>query len=200
MTQSNFKKNLQSHFNNKSLSNTQLKKLENLQQQYEPANKRNLSFNWTIAASLFFAAVTAGILFINLPSDIRQLIGDEVATNHIKLKPLEIKTADIKDIRQYFTELDFNPVESSSLTINNQSLIGGRYCSIQGIAAAQLRFKNTSSGEIQSLYQTIYDKRKFKSLPDLTAGNKPVTVYAKGLAIDIWVEKDILFALTREEK
>lgn len=51
---------------------------------------------------------------------------------------------------------------------------------------------------IQSLYQTIYDEKVFYDLPLLKEGQKPITVYSKGLAVDIWIEKGLLFALTRD--
>ena len=79
-----------------------------------------------------------------------------------------------------------------------KSLIGGRYCSIQGVRAAQLRLKDSKTGQIQSLYQAVYDAKVFSGLPELKEKQKPVTVYSKGLAVDIWVEKGLLFALTKE--
>lgn len=96
------------------------------------------------------------------------------------------------------TKLDFMPVESALLKGSTKSLIGGRYCSIQGITAAQLRLKDNETGQVQSLYQTVYDKKVFYDLPVLKEKQKPITVYSKGLAVDIWVEKGILFALTRD--
>ena len=199
MKQSNFKQHIINHLEDKKLSNEQLDKLSALQEAYSDDKKNNTNFHWIAIVATLFITILSGILFINTTIDIKQLIGNEVASNHIKLKPLEVKTNDIKEIRKYFTELDFNPINSSLVAMNDQSLIGGRYCSIQGITAAQLRFENKKSGEIQSLYQTTYDRDTFKSLPNLSSGDKPITVYSKGLAIDIWIEKDILFALTKKE-
>lgn len=200
MTQTNFKDKIENHLKDKNLSSAQLEKLSALQEKHTSHSKQSFSNNWKTVTALLFLSVIGGILFTSNTSDIKQLIGNEVASNHIKLKPLEIKTSNIKDIRKYFKELDFKPVESTSVALNEQSLIGGRYCSIQGITAAQLRFKNNISNDINSLYQTVYDKQKFKSLPDLTSGDKPITVYSKGITVEIWVEKDILFALTKEKK
>ena len=38
-------------------------------------------------------------------------------------------------------------------------------------------------------------KQMFKDFPELKEGSKPLTVYVKGMKVDMWVEKDILFAL-----
>ena len=137
--------------------------------------------------------------FINSPQHaLDERIGNEVAKNHIKLKPLEISTSSIQVIRNYFTELDFSPIESSLLKDTGKVLLGGRYCSIQGITAAQLRLKDEKTGQVQSLYQTLYDPKVFSGLPVLDKDNQPVTVYSKGLEVEIWVEKGLLFALTKE--
>ena len=38
-------------------------------------------------------------------------------------------------------------------------------------------------------------KQVFNDFPELKEGSKPLTVYVKGMKVDMWVEKDILFAL-----
>ena len=128
--------------------------------------------------------------------DVRERIALEVATNHIKLKPLEIETSNIEGIRDYFTKLDYLPVNSRLVGDAGLELIGGRYCSLQGITAAQLRLKKPGSDTVQTLYQTEYRKDIFESMPLLEEGEAPVDIYVKGIRIKIWVEKGLLFALT----
>lgn len=65
-----------------------------------------------------------------------QLIAEEVVSNHLHLKSLEVETASINTVRGYFTKLNFMPVESSLQALNKLQLIGGHYCSLQGITAA----------------------------------------------------------------
>ncbi|MFT4799487.1 MAG: hypothetical protein ACI9B8_002041 [Sulfitobacter sp.] len=67
-----------------------------------------------------------------------QLIAAEVAKNHINMKPLEVQTGKLNELKDYFTELDFSPVQSSHFSAGQ--LIGARYCSVQGVTAAQLRY------------------------------------------------------------
>jgi len=201
MTQRHLKESLQRHINSKSLSDTQLKKFLDIQQQgaNKPIKTKPVQLRW-VASFAFVFVVLASSLYINFnPAfDLEDRIGNEVAKNHIKLRPLEIETSSIDLIRQYFTELDFSPIESSLINQARQTLVGARYCSIQGITAAQLRLKDKKTGRVQSLYQTIYKPEVFKNIPLLEEGNKPITVFSKGLAVDIWVEKGLLFALTRE--
>ena len=201
MSKGNLKKVLCEHIESKSLSEQQMNALLDLQNGYVKREKKKfyLQTRWLAVAAIIFISMLNALYFSMLPDELlEQRIGSEVAKNHINLKPLEIQTSSINAIRGFLTELDFLPVESSFLKGSTKNLIGGRYCSIQGITAAQLRLKDSKTGKIQSLYQTVYDKKVFHDLPLLKDGQKPITVYSKGLAVDIWVEKDILFALTRE--
>lgn len=196
MKKGNLKYIVREHIEEKSLSDNQLNSLMELQNKQH--KKSIIPTRWLAVAAVLLLAVS-NIFYFDFSSNLKldQRIGREVAKNHINLKPLEIQTSSIREIGQFLTELDFVPVESSLLK-GTKNLIGGRYCSIQGVTAAQLRLKDRKSGQIQSLYQTVYDEKKFPGLPLLKEDQKPVTVYSKGLAVDIWVEKGILFALTHD--
>jgi len=201
MKNGNLKNVVNEFIESKSLSDKQLESLLKLQQNNpEKGNTTSdIKFRWIAVAAVFFIAL-GNVLYFSLSPELalEQRIGSEVAENHINLKPLEIQTSSIKDIRGFLSKLDFLPIESVLLKGGTKSLIGGRYCSIQGVRAAQLRLKDSNTGQIQSLYETVYDPNVFSNLPELKEGQKPVTVYSKGLAVDIWVEKGLLFALTRE--
>lgn len=201
MKKGNLKKVIYDHIEDKSLSDNQLDELMQLQKDIvkKQPRKSNMQIRWLAIAAVLFIAIGNVLYFTSMPElALDERIGNEVAKNHIHLKPLEIKTSNIKTVGVFFTKLGFLPIESSLLTGSTKNLIGGRYCSIQGITAAQLRLKDSKTGQVQSLYQTIYDEKTFSGLPLLKENQNPVTVYSKGLAVDIWVEKGILFALTRE--
>ncbi len=191
---------VQNHLNSKQLSAQQLKSL----QQLETADNRHNSLLLPLVKITGVACLVLLTLFgfsffrQDYPTHIslEQRIAQEVATNHLKLKPLETKSQNMQGIKQYFKQLNFLPVEPEFLQQSRQILLGGRYCSIQGVSAAQLRLKNNKTGQIQSLYETQYDPHVFKNIPQLEHNEKPLTVYAKGVKVNIWVEKDILFALT----
>lgn len=198
MSKGNLKKVINDFVEDVSLADKQLASLMKLQQT-SVKKQRDVRYRWIAIAAVFFVML-GNIFYLVISPELTldQRIGSEVAKNHINLKPLEIHTSSMEKIRGFLTELDFLPVESIFLKGSTKNLIGGRYCSIQGVTAAQLRLKDSKTGQVQSLYQTIYDKKVFYDLPLLKNKQKPITVYSKGLAVDIWVENDILFALTRE--
>lgn len=196
MKQGNIKRIIEKNIRSKSLSKNQLDSLLQQQQNHSAAYKYKLRHLSAVFAALFIGMLLTTLLSTDLP--IEEKIGSEVAKNHIKLKPLEVATSQLSELRQYFTELDFSPIASQHVNFSEQTLVGGRYCSIQGITAAQIRLKDKNSGQLQSLYQTIYDRKKFSGIPLLSDKQKPVTVHANGVTVDIWVEKDLLFALTKD--
>lgn len=158
-------------------------------------------FGW--AAVLVAAVLLPTLLWHLLPpraieADMPRRIADEAAANHLHLKPLEVETYAIAGIRDYFSDLDFRPVDSALTLLDGLDLLGGRYCSIQGLTAAQLRLGPSPAGPVQTLYQTRYERERFGTLPQLDLGEPPLTLKARGLDVAIWVEQDILFVLIRD--
>lgn len=192
------KQSVREHLKSNTLTDKQLQRLESLSRQATP----EIVHRFSIYPLAFAGAVAAFLLaFLLAPmiieqGDVRERIAMEVATNHIKLKPLEIETSNIEGIRDYFKKLDFLPVNSRLVSEAGLELIGGRYCSLQGITAAQLRVKKPGSDVVQTLYQTEYRKDIFENMPQLEEGEEPVDIYVKGIKIKIWVEKGLLFAIT----
>lgn len=197
------KQSVREHLELNTLTEYQLQKLESLSEQVKTENVRpdNVQ-NKSIYPMAIAGAVVAFLLvflwapLVNEQTDVRERIALEVAANHVKLKPLEIETSNIEGIRAYFNKLDFLPVNSRLVSDAGLELIGGRYCSLQGITAAQLRVKKPGSNVVQTLYQAEYRKDIFENMPLLEEGEAPVDIYMKGIKVRIWVEKGLLFALT----
>ena len=192
----------------KHLSPQQLQQLMALQQQYAPqTDQKRLSplikSFFTLAASILL------IILLFSPHSwtdkssknlIHQKIAHEVVKNHLHLKPLEVNTQNIVDIQAYFKQLTFRPIESQLVKqLFPNQLLGARYCSIQGITAAQLRFKNTQKDVIHTLYQVAYHPKIFQYIPNIDQNQTPISVYSQGIKVTLWQEKGLLFALTRDE-
>jgi hypothetical protein len=192
------------HFEQRALSKDRLERLESLQSVTAPRStaRRPITrplITWSVAA--IAVVLVVAMLFPPGSRDyipMTERIALEVARNHIKLKPLDVETDNMEGIRGYFSDLEFVPAESALLASADLELVGGRYCSIQSVPAAQLRITVPYSNRLQTLYQTEYRKDIFGPLPVLEKGNAPVTVIVKGITVRIWVEKGLLFALTDE--
>ena len=146
-----------------------------------------------------FVGFVAGILlaiFTNLILQRTQVdplmqIATEVAQNHLHQNPLEIASNDFSEVQQYFSGLDF-AIQPSSYYAGDDNILGGRYCSLKGVKAAQIRLKTSS--QPATLYQVAYDKQIFGALPDIDKGEQPVVRYANGVKVRIWVEKGLLMS------
>lgn len=184
------------------LNRKQLNKLENTLKEHSARPLNNPPSSrikyWGIATALLVVSMSFILpqLRVVQTSTMVQLIAEEVVANHMNLKPLELKTNKLENIRSYFTKLSFKPINSSLVTDLSSTLIGGRYCSLQGITAAQLRLQKSDRATLNTLYQTEYRKEVFGPLPDIGLKQSPITVYAKGIRVDVWVEKGVLFAKT----
>ena len=193
-------KALRAHAESQQLNETQLQELQDLQQQHQPADDPRIHRRWIVATAASLLIVLAAGLMQRYPvgtqQDLVAEIAAEVVGNHLHMKPLEIEGGEIASLRGYFSRLDFNPVESRYLADTGLDLLGGRYCSLQGVIAAQLRFKNLGSDKLHTLYQVGYDPAIFKALPNTDEGEQPISVFSKGVKVTIWTEKGLLLALT----
>lgn len=193
------------HITSMSLTDAQLSELSVMQVvKYENEQHKN-SRQWfypsaSVAAILLVAASLLFTLANNLSYKQTMVaeIASEVVKNHLHRKPLEVVSGQLAQVSDYFTRLNFVPVASKLVENKGLSLLGGRYCSLQGVTAAQLRFTSSSENDIRTLYQVGYDAEIFKSLPNIGKQETPVQVFEKGVQVTMWVEKGVLFALTEE--
>jgi len=153
---------------------------------------------WYMVVGMAMVTIFAVLLVTVIPDkplDMPQLIANEVVRNHMKLKPLEVSTQSLEEVRRHFSKLDFVPINSQNLA-DAANLIGGRYCSLQGYAAAQLRLMNAQTGTPDTVYQAPYIRETFGELPDVGKNEQPLVVYERGIKVTIWVEKGVLLART----
>ena len=203
-----FKSVVKEHIEKVSLSQQQLTELQQLMATgkndpiieadiNEP--KKRLWVGYALVASL---GILFGVLLnqqINImPSntDFIQVMASEVARNHRQLIPLEVTADTMSLVSSYFKGLSFKPIRTSLLDYKNIQITGGRYCSLNGITAAQIRLRRSGNPNLQTLYQVEYQPEFYASLPNVDKGEKPLVLNIEGLEMTTWVEKDLVFALT----
>ena len=177
------------------LSSEQINRLDQLASgvtvsESKPTSKR--TFPLIVGTVITLGLLVMVMLYpMYLKQDMVLQIAKEVAKNHIKQKPLEIEGASLATVGQYFQELDFVPTQSSLLAQQSTQLLGGRYCSVQGVTAAQLSYRE-SDGSRFTLYESAYDRNVFPNFPEVERGERPIRTFHSGLEIQIWVEKGVL--------
>jgi len=148
-----------------------------------------LQRNYAIAASVLFCLIAMyQFIYVNAlsPEQIGRRVAQEIALNHNKQLAVEFVGNNLAYLRDEMKKLDFNLVASEKIAQANFTIAGGRYCSIQGQLAAQIKLID-QQGRRYTLYQT--------HLSD-TLKSLPATEYiANGLPIQQWREQDVFFGL-----
>lgn len=158
---------------------------------------------WTLAV---LTTVIAGLLIINmaivsqpeLSDETYQRVVTEVMTNHLYMKMLDVETESMVVLQKQLNNLGFMPRYSSTFNEESVILLGGRYCTLQGVVATQLHFK-TKAGTIMTQYQTTYDANLFGTLPDVNNGEEPITIHRGGIEMQLWQESGLLMASAKPD-
>ena len=129
--------------------------------------------------------------------DVYQRIADEVVVNHMKLKPLEVKSNSMIMVRKFFESLNFQLIKSAWLEGTGWQMIGGRFCTIQGEVAAQLRMQDVK-GNVRTLYQAPYDDAFHYDLPSISDDEEPMKLYSHGWTVRLWRERGLLLAMVTQ--
>lgn len=144
------------------------------------------AFYATAAMLVVCLAVTLSL--IN-QTPLTERIMDEIAYNHKQNMPIEVASNSLDDIRNYLDKLSFPIISPSALGKPNWEFLGGRYCSINGKLAAQLKIKNTQDNNIYTLYQAASDGGIAQS------GAARLTQMIDGVGVSVWREKGLLLGL-----
>ena len=175
------KSELTKFYEKKSLSPEKMESLLSLQLELNKGRKKRLPLlAGFVAASLVLFTF---IQFNSAPLD--QKIIAEVVYNHNKDMPPEVLSEDYQEVNQALDKLDFKIIKSQRLA-SHYKLIGGRYCSIQGKIAAQLKLLDRKTQKRVTLYQF---KPSFK--PIRAEGQKD------GTTVKIWHEGELSFAIAK---
>ncbi|TQV87316.1 hypothetical protein [Aliikangiella coralliicola] len=162
-----------------------------------PQNTGKLTWLKSCAAVLLVGVLTLSFYFPQYQQEkMVSAIVSEVAKNHLKMKPLDISSNQYAQLRKSLDKLDFSITNSSYFTSEQDSLLGARYCSIQTVTAAQLRFIK-STDQLITLYQVPYDHQKHADIPDVENGEQPLVRFKLGLRVELWQEKGLLMVSTQ---
>ena len=118
------------------------------------------------------------------------LVAKEIALNHNKHLDSDFAYDSVKQLNQVMSKLDFSLVESDLLKQKGLTLAGGRYCSIQGHMAAQLRFYDDQQKRY-TLYQVGMEE-EFEAL-------RKSVIAVDGASVEVWQESGNLFGLARTD-
>ena len=186
-----FKAHLKDLFGKQRLSKEQLCRLERLQAG-DYVRRRPARFFWTPWARvamvmLMLGTVGYGWQQYRTAVEVDRLVA-EIVYNHNKQMAMEIESDAIETVKDFLTKLDFPLIATDRLPSDQWQLLGGRYCSLQGKLAAQLKLRRRGSGHIYTLFQTI--------CPEGVAETGTLkTSYVDGVEVQLWSERGLLLGM-----
>ena len=111
----------------------------------------------------------------------------EVVMNYEKHSPMQVLSSHYSDVQAALNRLDFSIMPASARILEAYRLVGGRYCSIQGVPAAQLRVQEIRSGK----QCTLYAVKAVGTLHDVNSAIDRLD----GVRVEVWRQDNVLFAL-----
>lgn len=144
-----------------------------------------------IAAAVVFALLGLGLLVTPMmapPSQqLAYAVAKEVAKAHNKALAPEFVTHSYTTLQAQLHRVDFPLQPKADALAAACTLLGGRYCSIQGELAAQLRLQDAATGTLYTLFVT----KDTPQLETLKQSNR----WVEGDNVRFWREGDRFFAL-----
>ncbi len=191
------KKIIQNHFDQYQLSEEQLHRLREIQSVATPP--RFASFLKVHRISAAFVSVLALLVVGTLAwwqpwnqSTSISSLASEIAYHHNKQMGMEIESSSLETVRTYLSKLDFPLIESNRFPSSNWELVGGRYCSLKGHIAAQLRLRERSTGKTATFYQLL--------MPKETANFEGTfEEFDQGVKVKLWKERGLLLGVVGDE-
>lgn len=183
---------LREHYGRETLSREQVHRLRTIARSTPyPRTRRRLLL--ACAAVLVASIATAGILRLWSAgeADWQYRLAEEIAMNHLAGSPLDVTGDSIEGLRPAFTSLGFSLIESPAITRIGWRVEGGRYCSLQAVPAALLRYRSADNTVI-TVYQAPYDRSRHGPLPE--RDGSPLAMTVRGVHVTAWVEDGILMA------
>ena len=105
---------------------------------------------WSIAALLVISTIVSSF-FMHREYRVSAVM-NEIAKNYIKNEKVLFHTSKYSVLQEKLSQLDFNIKPNQIRLLDGFDLVGGKYCSLEGSKAAQMKFVNPQTGESKILY------------------------------------------------
>ncbi|MDA1316228.1 MAG: hypothetical protein O2968_23155 [Acidobacteria bacterium] len=143
---------------------------------------------WLAAAAALVLLIGGAGFWWRAPVRMTARVAAEVAHNHLKGEAPEVQADRFGPIQLALAKLYFPLAPSAAHPLPDRlTLVGGRYCSVQGEPAAQIRLLEPD-GHPCTLYVT-------RSTGNRLASVRPGEYEAAGVRVRIWHDEGRLFAM-----
>jgi hypothetical protein len=144
-------------------------------------------FTW-VAAALMLFTISVGIHEYGTHSERTYRTLNEAAMNHSTRLQLEFEGSTIVEIDQNMSQLPFK-VQLPTEFNRQYSVLGARYCTINGELAAHVKFIDRETDQQISLFMA----RSVDDLQEINATSEQVD----GVNVSLWNESGLFYAMAR---
>lgn len=148
----------------------------------------NVSYLIPIAAVILLTIGIGLWLHISADSVTHQVVA-EIGHNHRQHGALVVESDQYAVVQAALSELDFPIRPRRDEFVQDFVLAGGKYCTIQGLQAAQLKLSHSKSQVIHTLYVLPMGD----NIKDVESG-----VYeTNGVQVELWTDRTLVYGLAR---
>ncbi|MEM1201807.1 MAG: hypothetical protein AAGN66_01110 [Acidobacteriota bacterium] len=104
------------------------------------------------AAAVLAVVLGAALLLPSTDASMTAEVVGEVAYNHLKGYDVDIRSDRYEIVQAGLDRLEFSILPTRGRLLRDFDLVGGRYCSIQEVLAAQLSVRRRDNGSVCTLY------------------------------------------------
>ena len=175
---------LQAHYARAQLNEQQLQRLQQLQSTPVDNSKAYIS---AVAASAFIAT-SLYFFSSSFSTPDYASISEQIAYNHNSRLQMEVLAPTISEVQGRLNRLGFSLVSSNKLESGKLTLVGGRYCNINGKLAAQMKLTHPETKAVYTFYQAKMPK---KLLDNFSESETAID----GVKVKLWREKGLIMGL-----
>ena len=151
--------------------------------------RHSVSYLIPIAAVILLTIGIGLWLHISTDSVTHQVVA-EIGHNHRQHGALVVESDQYAVVQAALSELDFPIRPRRDEFVQDFVLAGGRYCTIRGFQAAQLKLSHSKSQIIHTLY--VFPMRD--NIKDIESG-----VYeTNGVQVELWTDRTLVYGLAHD--
>ncbi len=183
----NLEQELKNYYRTKRLGPEKIRAIQKQTREPDKAGIRSYRLFPLAASILLVIGIWAWFHVSGTDGGIAHQVAAEIGHNHRRQGALVVESDRYDIVQAALSELDFSLLPSRETLVQDFTLIGGKYCVIQGSRAAQLKLKHSGSGIVHTLYILPVDEKT----ENLRAG-----VYeTDDIHVELWTDRSLLYGL-----
>ena len=192
------KQAVRDHFEGVQLDEQQIQQLDALGKARPGKINRRGILTWAMAASVLVATLLISMQYFNNKVVLSQ-IAAEIAENHLRLDKVEYQSDQFHSVAQHFDKLNFTPSLPGNIDdLDNRKLLGGRYCSIHGSIALQLRYGENILDSSTLFIASPKSGVRGELKNQLSHYNNRYETRIDDVDVQLWYEQGLLYAVSQK--